>query len=352
MGIPENLVPQGIKVESIGRYRGMESPVIIILAATDMSNIEFFCAYSRSTSRCIVILDAYDVKRGKYENLGREIYLKNKDHVESEASKSLTQTMINNRSTIDITLQSDVFHIAWAENWHAYILPVQKCEVTRLLIEAFFIHSSTPKIYTWTPDSRSTVSMIGEEENTYPFTLELKYCHICLELTPHNVGNRSAETCNACTNSNNERNSDFENYIFQILNILTNRKKHSTEAIENLPIQIYSIGTLLKSKYDTTQSELISAFSQLSLEGRVAMALTIRELTIGYKKNKTEFKIGEISKNTYNWNKKLEVFSFQQWQGFINDVFVKLENNGLVTKGAKGIRIIKPEKFTIKISQE
>jgi hypothetical protein len=352
MGIPESLVPQGIKVESIGRFRGMESPVIIILAATDMSNIEFFCAYSRSTSRCIVILDAYDVKKGKYENLGRELYLKNKDHVDSEASKSLTQTMIENKSTIDITLPNDVFHIAWSKNWHAYILPLQKCEVTRLLVEAFFIHSNTPKIYTWAPDSRSTISMIGEGENTYPLTLELKYCHLCLELTPHNVGSPSTGKCNACTNPRNERNSDFENYISQILNILTNRKKHTIEAIENLPIQIYSIGTLLKSKYDTTQSELILAFSQLSLEGRVAMALAIRELTIGYKKNRTEFKIGEISKNTYHWNKKLEVFSFQQWQGFINDAFIKLENNGLITKGAKGIRFIKRENFTMKTSRE
>ncbi|WP_158593098.1 nuclease-related domain-containing DEAD/DEAH box helicase [Pseudomonas sp. 91RF] len=352
MGIPESLVPQGIKVESIGRFRGMESPVIIILAATDMSNLEFFCAYSRSTSRCIVILDAYEVQKGKYENLGRELYLNNKDHVDSESSKSLTQTIIKNQPTIDITLQNDIFHISWSKTWHAYTLPVQKCEVTRLLLEAFFIHSDTPKIYTWAPDSRSTISMIDKAENTYPLTLELKHCHICLEPTPHNVGNPPAGTCNVCTNPHNERNPNFENYILQLLSILTNRKMHSTEAIENLPIQIYSIGTLLKSRYNTTQSELISAFSQLSLEGRVAMALAIRELTIGYNKNRTEFKIGEISKNTYNWNKKLEIFSFPQWQGFINDAFAKLENNGLITKGAKGIRIIKREKFMIKANQE
>lgn len=352
MRIPESLVPQGIKVESIGRFRGMESPIIIILASTDMSNIEFFCAYSRSTSRCIVILDAYDVQKGKYENLGRELYLKNMEHVDSEASKSLTKTMIESHSTIDITPQNSVFHIAWSETWHAYILPVQKCEITRLLVEAFLIHSDTPTIYTWRPDSRNTVSMIGAEENTYSLTLELKYCHTCLELTPHNVGNSSTGICNACINPRNERNSDFENNTSKIISILTDRTKHSTEAVENLPIQIYSIGALLKSKYDTTQSELITAFSQLSLEGRVAMALAIRDLTIGHNKNKTEFKISEISKKTYSWNKKLHAFSFQQWQGFINDAFVKLENNGLITKGAKGIRIIKREKFTIKSNQD
>ncbi|WP_439862859.1 AAA family ATPase [Pseudomonas antarctica] len=346
MAVHQSIVPQGVKVESIGRFRGLESPVIVILAATDMSNTEFFCAYSRATSRCIVILDAHDVKKGKYENLGKALYLEKRDQVESEASKSLIQTLIQSQPTSEITPQNDIFFMGWSETWHAYILPVQTCEPTRLLLEAFFIHSNTPYIYTWTPDSRNTIILIGAEKSTYPQHLELKHCEICSELTPHTIGVLTTSTCYACVNVDDERNSDFEHQITEIIKIFTMREKYPAATVKSLPSQIYAIGALHKSKYDTTQKELVTAFTQLSLEGRVAMALVIRELTIGHRNKCIEFKVGEVSKKTYAWNKDLEVFSPPQWQGFINDAFVKLENNGIVKKGAKGIRTIRNENFT------
>jgi len=311
-----------------------------------MSNTEFFCAYSRATSRCIVILDAHNVKKGKYENLGKVLYLEKKEQIESEASKSLIQTLIESQPATEITPQNDIFFMAWSETRHAYILPVQKCEPTRLLLEAFFIHSHTPNIYTWAPDSRNTIILIGAEKNTHPQHLELKHCEICSELTPHTIGILTTSTCNACVNIDNERNPNFEHEITETINIFTMREKYPTEVIKSLPSQIYAIGALHKSRYKTTQNELTTAFAQLSLEGRVAMALVIRELTIGYKNNQTEFKVGEVSKKKHAWNIGLEVFSPPQWQGFINDAFVKLENNGIVSKGSKGIRTIQREKFT------
>lgn len=349
MAVHQSIVPQGVEVESIGRFRGLESPVIVILAATDMSNTEFFCAYSRATSRCIVILDAYDVKKGKYENLGKILYLEKKDQIESEASKSLVQTLIESQSTTEITPQNDIFFMAWSEIWHAYILPVQTCEPTRLLLEAFFIHSNTPNIYTWAPDSRNTIILIGAEKNTHPQHLELKYCETCSELTPHTIGVLTTSTCNACIHVDDERDSDFEHQITETINIFTMREKYPAEVIKSLPSQIYSIGALHKSRYETTQNELVTAFTQLSLEARVAMALVIRELTIGYRNNCIEFKVGEVSKKTYDWNKDLQIFSRPQWQGFINDAFAKLENNGIVNKGAKGIRTIRSENFILKL---
>ncbi|CRN00981.1 hypothetical protein [Pseudomonas sp. 34 E 7] len=348
MAVHQSIVPQGVKVESIGRFRGLESPVIVILAATDMSNTEFFCAYSRATSRCIVILDAYDVKKGKYENLGKTLYLEKKDQIESEASKSLVQTLIESQPTTEITPQNNIFFIAWSEIWHAYILPVQTCEPTRLLLEAFFIHSNTPNIYTWAPDSRNTIILIGAEKNNYPQHLELKHCETCSELTPHTIGVLTTSTCNACIHADDERDLDFEHQIIETINIFTMREKYAADAIKSLPSQIYSIGALHKSRYDTTQNELVTAFTQLSLEARVAMALVIRELTIGYRNNCIEFKVGEVSKKTYDWNKDLQIFSRPQWQGFINDAFAKLENNGIVNKGTKGIRTIRSEKFILK----
>lgn len=47
-----------VRCDTVSRFRGLESPVIIIRNAEQMDDTELFCAYSRSTSLCIAIYDA------------------------------------------------------------------------------------------------------------------------------------------------------------------------------------------------------------------------------------------------------------------------------------------------------
>ena len=52
---PTDYVP---RTESVFKYRGLESPVVVVYASGQVSDGALACAYTRATSRCIVIYDA------------------------------------------------------------------------------------------------------------------------------------------------------------------------------------------------------------------------------------------------------------------------------------------------------
>ncbi len=48
------------EIISIYRFRGLESPIVIVLATTAIDNNTLACAYARATSRCIVLYSVFD----------------------------------------------------------------------------------------------------------------------------------------------------------------------------------------------------------------------------------------------------------------------------------------------------
>ena len=53
------------------KFRGLESPVVIVWAGHGSDETSLFCAYTRATSRCIVIYDAVTMVRGIYGSFDR-----------------------------------------------------------------------------------------------------------------------------------------------------------------------------------------------------------------------------------------------------------------------------------------
>lgn len=47
-----------INIETVSRFRGMESPVVITLDSSNMEDAQLFCAYSRATTAFIAIYDS------------------------------------------------------------------------------------------------------------------------------------------------------------------------------------------------------------------------------------------------------------------------------------------------------
>ncbi len=52
------VVEQDIPVETVARFRGMESPIVLIVSAEDLTDTELFCAYSRATTNCMSFFSA------------------------------------------------------------------------------------------------------------------------------------------------------------------------------------------------------------------------------------------------------------------------------------------------------
>ncbi|MDW9183099.1 hypothetical protein SE958_22740 [Escherichia coli] len=48
----------GVNIETVSRFRGMESSVVITLYSESMEDAQLFCAYSRATTAFIAIYDS------------------------------------------------------------------------------------------------------------------------------------------------------------------------------------------------------------------------------------------------------------------------------------------------------
>lgn len=360
MSVPASLVPQEIRVESIGRYRGMESPIIIILAASDMSDTELFCAYSRATSRCIIVLDAYDVMNEKYASLGKQLYKEQQNLVDIEAKQSLTKTIIQNSSlSMDVIVDGPIT-IDWCSTWNGYLLKECSSEAIRVLYKDYLLNSDTPLIYTWGRSDRKILKLIGQGKNS-SLNLKLMFCQNCGTLCPHTLSSIELEnyflikqdflgrkfdsnTCIPCLTSHLIKDNSFEEICVTFNKMLIEPKAYSINDRKNVDPYIYSIGILINSNLDHENRKVIKLFENISDYGRVALALTafyIHKATI--KGQLTTFKISDVAKKTQLLNNHLNDMTFQRWQGYVNGAITNLEKIGAVETVDKGIRKVNIE---------
>lgn len=355
MNVPASLVPQEIRVESIGRYRGMESPIIIIMAARDMSDTEFFCAYSRATSRCFVVLDAYDVMKEKYASLGKQLYNEQRDFVDTEAMQSLTRTIIQNSSLPMEMIADEPIHLDWCSTWNGYLLKQCSSETVRTLYNDYLLNINTPLIYTWGTSDRKTLKLIGQRENL-SLNLKLMFCQNCGIICPHTLSSTELgnyffineeyhkkkfdlNTCIPCMTNHLSRDDDFEKLCKTFNNILIEPKKYSTNERKNIDPYIYSIGILVNSDIIHNNPQIIRLFNNTSDYGKVALTLIIFHIyKITTKEKLTHFKISEVAKATQEYNNHLKDMTFPRWQGYVNGAIKNLERMGVIENIGKGIR--------------
>ncbi|WP_039912989.1 nuclease-related domain-containing DEAD/DEAH box helicase [Cellvibrio mixtus] len=358
------LVPQGIRVETIGRYRGMESPIIIIFAHADMSDTEFFCAYSRATSRCIVILDAFDVSEERYSSLGKALYLEKKDDVDTELKKSFVSTAIHNSSLLFEPVIGGSVAINWCGYWNGYSLCPQIPESFRLLVVEHFTQVESPLIYTWRNKDRQYCRLIPEHSIGFTSSVSLRFCQICGALTPHvtdiidiqralidkevstgGIGNER-RICVPCRTSFNSRDERFEGHYEYINDILENPNDHPDEVRKSIDPYLFAIGVMKRHKFKHDEKLLIDLIDSHAGIGKVAMVLAIFVLHKDYVRRRIfEFKISEVAKACHNFNDGLKEFSFPQWQGFVNAACANLEKLKVIETVSKGQRKINEEIF-------
>lgn len=349
MFIPTNIVPQGTEVETIGRFRGLEKPIIIILASPQMTDVEFFCAYSRATSRCIVILEAYNVQRGFYSSLGAFIYDRNKSKVDYESEKSLTKNFIK---SIDVALVAvcKSIPIFWSERWKVYILKTDD-EVLKGIFIAYFSTIATPPIFTWGEDSRKTLDLIEEDDNSFfdqfrQGFYEIRGCAQCGVKTPHSLSGFNNEGCFVCKKLHENREYDFEEKIKNIDAILEFPESYTVDQKKNIHPAIYSIGAFSKIRTrlgDVPTSKLLSDFSKpISIVAAVLIIVYLYRTSV---KGHDTVKVGDVANGISNWNFKIKELPQDSWKAHVNDAFTKLEKHGVVVTVDKGKRRINASAF-------
>lgn len=193
-----------INIETVSRFRGMESPVVITLDSSNMEDAQLFCAYSRATTAFIAIYDLEKLAWRENHNFLQQLV--NRD----ETQKAINEAKHNSSSKVlmanffnkgDLKLRT--VKLAWSDDLSSWLIEFdEENSPANTWVDYLFSHYTWPIIY-WTVNSRRVVYYITNqqfESNTLGVgkSLSIKNCAICKKMTPFD----SENNCLLCTKKN------------------------------------------------------------------------------------------------------------------------------------------------------
>lgn len=266
---------------TISRFRGMESPVVIVCSAEEMDDAELFCAYSRATTLCIALYDAEVLGVRGAGCLFQSTVMAEPgyaDQAESARLKAQTGEIIRaNLAPLWFGLES--VEIGWLKEWGAWLVVVQN-ELSLFWIDYLALHYPWP-IYYWNAFSLREIrsgSPVGSAMDGDPggHIHKLRPCRECLAVTPQRLiafSSDDAWQCSICeTNAVIATEWPDHQMIEKIrpldsLLIVEDPRSLSEVERKSLPLSLAAGAALLFAERDVTRD--VVGIDQIS-GGRIA----------------------------------------------------------------------------------
>lgn len=205
---PDAVKQTGINWTSAAKYRGLEAPVIIVWAYGGADDATLLCAYTRATSRCIVIYDAVHLTENGYATFGKLLLeSEKKDDIQREASVTLTTTTFDQANLNLITAVQKTGNVVWCNEWSAWIVrPDEFDEVSLEMWRNHLIVSGTLPVLYWGTQDRGVLHAITRPLGINDYLPASQYllapCEVCGVITPWSPqGN--GYVCAACASPAN-----------------------------------------------------------------------------------------------------------------------------------------------------
>jgi AAA domain/Nuclease-related domain len=203
----------GIQVVSAAKFRGLEAPVVIIWAGSGSDEISLFCAYTRATSRCIVIYDALGVLQGSYKTFGEIILeLDKTGNIQREANLGLTSGIFDEQKFNLIPVANKTISLCWCSDWAGWVIyPKENKPIAQLMWTYHLIVTTNHPVYTWKLYDRGKLQYFepvrGLDHSSGRFC-NLDFCEYCGFITPFisTVG-RGMDKCAVCSCEKNRLES-------------------------------------------------------------------------------------------------------------------------------------------------
>lgn len=188
----ESGVQDGSRFETVSRFRGLESPVVVIESAEEMSDTELFCAYSRATTLCIALYDAEVLgARGPEGQFEKSLLDDPQNSRIAEAARLASQTGEIIRANLNaIWLATKTVPLGWSPQWRAWLVE-HRDELAGFWIDYLTSHTSCPT-YFWHERSIRSMSVAaplatGAEGSGWTSGHEVLPCKQCGAFTPHKI---------------------------------------------------------------------------------------------------------------------------------------------------------------------
>ena len=186
-----------IPVEAVSRFRGMESPVVLIINAEELNDTELFCAYSRATTICMSFFDAELLSVSAAGRFLEKVLTEstNQSVLSGIQHRLHPRTMLATHRTKKLDIKT--IGVSWCYSMKCWFIP--SIENSHLMFWANHLvrEFSWPvvawsefaqrKIKYYTADTNDDMSGVG---------LTLEFCEECEKNTPIDY---SSKECSVCT---------------------------------------------------------------------------------------------------------------------------------------------------------
>ena len=241
----------GVNCESVGRFRGLESPVVIIPAAGHMDDTQLFCAYSRATTFCAAIYDTEKLAWSTQQEFHRTLVAsgRNQDVVEQARASAMTDNILKDEfSTGSLSLTT--IDLAWSHSWKSWLVRLNTPNHPAITWLDYLASTYPWPIFYWISDSKRNVHLFklsGEDSRSvsYGEFFHLIHCKKCDSLMPHTTVSQKCTYCEGIIRHSVDLSFEVEDEIRRLDETLTstNRRDSETKAIiRSLPIPLAAAG--------------------------------------------------------------------------------------------------------------
>jgi hypothetical protein len=177
----------GIRVCNVSRFRGMESPVIIVVSADEFSDQELFCAYSRATTVCNVLFSAHELLSPKEGGFLTAVVDRsdNRDVIETLRHRSHTRTLLASHPRKPIDAIRSI-SLAWSPQWMCWMVQCARISPMSLWVDYLVSNYSWPVLF-WYEDSHSSAYLAEKNlsDESIAFTqVRIAHCSGCNQNAP------------------------------------------------------------------------------------------------------------------------------------------------------------------------
>lgn len=246
IGMIKEIVP-------ITKYRGLESPIIIIYAPEDTPSIpQICCAYSRATSFCHVIYSASSFARKTKSSFHEKLKCGNSTYAYQIQKYFPFKNKIN---AVEVVKNSA--NIDWSENWGCWIFykSLNEIDELRSWMWKLYInetdHNNIIDLYDASCDPASNMTIVTAHKNDsggrFIEEINFMWCDNCNRWTKtKDLVRLFAPECKECgvLTATQPVPEIAENYI--VLDVLVSRKRPPTASeINQMPVYIRALGRWL-----------------------------------------------------------------------------------------------------------
>ncbi|HFP1439917.1 TPA: nuclease, partial [Escherichia coli] len=113
----------GVNIETVSRFRGMESSVVITLYSESMEDAQLFCAYSRATTAFIAIYDSEKLAwREKNKFLHKLVNRKEVQRAINEAKHNSSSSVLMAGFFREGELKLSTVKLAWSKHFSSWLV--------------------------------------------------------------------------------------------------------------------------------------------------------------------------------------------------------------------------------------